>query len=851
MADPRDAQVQIDDGGVLRPIGKTASAALRTRKGAFRVVASPASVLLLRAAGEATPTLRLAGEIVAGGALVDILRLVADAGFRGELVVIGGGSRSIFLDGGHVVGAASDVPGEQLGEIMQQLGIITAAQIKAVTARMPFERKRFGETAIALGFVKREQLFSIAAQQTEEIVYAALRVADGSFYFVDGFDEERLSARLHVSAMALSAQGVARMTELKYFRERIPSPEYVPQRVDAREGPPAELIAAWPGMAEVHRAIDGRRTVNEIAQHAGRSELEVTQVLYQLVQSGLVVINPPLPTNAASVVAIFNDAIRTIFGVAARHGKDKALREHLSAYAAGVGVLGTLFAGAGPLADGTVDSARVAGNVATIAGADAVPALARWLHEYVAFALFDVGADIPKADHLALAQQVRTRLALLAPRASGSLPPPGFSLVPRSGTTNAPSAALSPSPIVPIAPIAPMAALAPPPSLEAEPIDLPATKQAQWPPPRPFGTAQGEPVGKLAPRLGGPPPPRTPSPLRETQRLHTSSPPPPAVEAAPSVVTSALGKTQMQMQVQASADAPLAAPLTPAPPPADTGPAPSDFSQSFDALALAESAVAANATPPPAPVDIPYTPHVSSPPAPIPTMDDLMDVDDVMATRQHLAQKPRRRTGLWIVLGCLFVASIVGGYVAYLMLQKQGDSSSKAEPETGEAEPTDEPPKKKKKAAKKDDDVTPSTSTMTSASSAMADASASASPSASVSTSATASAKPSTSASASPLPSTTASTVASTLATTTATATATATATTAKASTTATGDKTLGTLRTDKTGEGRRIFVDGKVVGEGPGPLTVPCGSHAIKVGSAGKTQQIDVPCGGEITLGM
>ncbi|GAC1542096.1 MAG: hypothetical protein NVS3B10_06560 [Polyangiales bacterium] len=50
-------------------------------------------------------------------------------------------------------------------------------------------------------------------------------------------------------------------------------------------------------------------------------------------------------------------------------------------------------------------------------------------------------------------------------------------------------------------------------------------------------------------------------------------------------------------------------------------------------------------------------------------------------------------------------------------------------------------------------------------------------------------------------------------------------------------------------GAGHRVFVDGRVVGEGPGPLEVPCGRHAVKVGSGGKTQSLDLPCGGETTL--
>jgi hypothetical protein len=59
-----------------------------------------------------------------------------------------------------------------------------------------------------------------------------------------------------------------------------------------------------------------------------------------------------------------------------------------------------------------------------------------------------------------------------------------------------------------------------------------------------------------------------------------------------------------------------------------------------------------------------------------------------------------------------------------------------------------------------------------------------------------------------------------------------------------------GWIKTTGTLPGRRIFVDGKTLGQTPHDVSVPCGTRSVKLGSAGHTQSIDVPCGGEITLG-
>jgi serine/threonine-protein kinase len=60
----------------------------------------------------------------------------------------------------------------------------------------------------------------------------------------------------------------------------------------------------------------------------------------------------------------------------------------------------------------------------------------------------------------------------------------------------------------------------------------------------------------------------------------------------------------------------------------------------------------------------------------------------------------------------------------------------------------------------------------------------------------------------------------------------------------------MGRVKTTGAAPGRRIFVDERTVGQTPDAVLVKCGTRAIKVGSSGSTRQVDVPCGGEITVG-
>jgi hypothetical protein len=44
---------------------------------------------------------------------------------------------------------------------------------------------------------------------------------------------------------------------------------------------------------------------------------------------------------------------------------------------------------------------------------------------------------------------------------------------------------------------------------------------------------------------------------------------------------------------------------------------------------------------------------------------------------------------------------------------------------------------------------------------------------------------------------------------------------------------------------GHRVWIDERLVGESPGAFSVRCGSHAVRIGSAGVVQHVNVPCGG------
>lgn len=408
--------VRIDDRGEAHPIGVVASQRMRRRIGAYRMLPAPDHVVFMRYTGEDGrrdeedgAVVRLAGEITAPAALCDVLAMMVHTRWRGELQVRGGEDvRSIFTENGNVVGAESNVGEERLGQVMFRYGMIDEAAIERVLAAQEPGR-RFGATAVDLGLIDGEQLYAAIGRQIEEIVYAALEVDDGTFFFLDGFDGDRLASHHTLSASMLLMDGVTRLDEIRYFRQKIPTADWVPVPTE-RGNVPGEY-------APIFDHVDGRRSVAEIGRASGAGEFETTKALYALAQSKHVSIQPPrMDGGARAMVSATNAALRPIHQRVDAAGKGTAFRASLASFATGAGVYDVLFRGAGPDARGELDPERVAHNLSGMAGDDDEAYLMRKLHDYVSFALFTAGGLLSQEAEVDLGHEIAPILAQLQPQ---------------------------------------------------------------------------------------------------------------------------------------------------------------------------------------------------------------------------------------------------------------------------------------------------------------------------------------------------------------------------------------------------------------------------------------------------
>ncbi len=419
MKSTRDELVRIDNTGVAHPIGVTASQGLRAREGAYRLLPSPKHVVFMRFTGEDGErdasdgaVIRLAGEITTPGAICDVLALIGQAGWRGELVVSDGEqTRSIYFEQGNVVGVQTTCNEERLGMVLYRYGAVSRAQLDEIVEKMNWGM-RFGEAAAEVGALSHEKLYQYIGRQVEEVFAATITIADGTFFFLDDFDDDRLVSRHTVSVSALLMDGVTRMDEMRYFRQKVPAADYVPVKMEGVAPPAEEYI-------KTYDAIDGKLSVEDIGRLNGKGEFGTTKDLYALVQSKHVSIHMPRSSGgSAGIVNLANGALRIIHAYADRADKGDALRASLASFAVGAGVYDMLFRGAGPDKEGTLDAKGVSDNAVMVAsGSDPENVLKQLLHEYVSFALFSAGTALGSGIEGELKKEVSPILTKLRPSA--------------------------------------------------------------------------------------------------------------------------------------------------------------------------------------------------------------------------------------------------------------------------------------------------------------------------------------------------------------------------------------------------------------------------------------------------
>lgn len=414
MAGSND-RIVIGKDGSVRAASRNIERRLRDRAGTYKLAVETRDVLMLAREPDEDEKLvpgrvrvLIAGEVVSRMTMLEVINLVANANWRGELTVTGndGNVRSLLLDQGAVKNANSDHPDDLLGEVLFRQGLIDRSSLDQLVRGMSPD-KRFGQLVVESGILSQEQLFAALQKQVEQIFYGTLLVADGTFAFMT-IDETAAppSLTVHMPVQGLLMEGVQRIDEMALFRQRITSSKMCPA---VRAGAPRR---SFDGVAlKVLSLCDGARTIEDIARETGFGEFLTTKAVYHLLQAGQIDVREGQKLDVEAVrklVSAFNDVLRDIFMAVATYGGVERTRKTLSAWIQGSGY-GPYF-GRQVAEDGSIDTSIVVSAMQHVEAERPIEALHQALHELVAFALFSATTALPREQELVLARDVNRRL---------------------------------------------------------------------------------------------------------------------------------------------------------------------------------------------------------------------------------------------------------------------------------------------------------------------------------------------------------------------------------------------------------------------------------------------------------
>ena len=445
-------------------VGADAATRLAKRAGTYRVLPTSDDLVLLQrvgASGQAPAAGRvlLSGEVDHQGGLIDILHFIHTNTWSGHLDIVSGKVRkALHFRRGDVQSAASNVPEDRLGAILFRFGLVSESALERALAKAAGTPNRIGQILVEESAISAHDLYSSMRRQVEEIFYSALALREGAFYFYRAGEDEGPPSQLLLSSKALLFEGVRRIDELSYFRQKLPSNEAVLVR---REPPPTEKLK--PIEERVLQLIDGTRSVAHVARHSQLGEFDATRVLFHLLQAGWVqprAARAELEAAGAAVGAdtqtqiaiVFNDVYKKIHAAVAQNGKETALRRGLESFFSSVAEFSPLFVGIAAEADGSIPIDQLLANLAMSPVADKVDYLHRGLNELLFFELFTAGEAVDRREEIELHQ----RLSQILKDASSQRTPiaqpsgPGESnahvATPLTGAEEPPSAQPAPEP---------------------------------------------------------------------------------------------------------------------------------------------------------------------------------------------------------------------------------------------------------------------------------------------------------------------------------------------------------------------------------------------------------------------
>jgi hypothetical protein len=235
--------------------------------------------------------------------LSDFLYLV-DRGYKTGCLHLtrGDETASLYFDKGKLLAVARNDARLTVADLLVRRGKISGEQARhALACAGQHVNGNLSSLLVDLNLVTQAELQAVLQQHIEESVYGLLAWQDGEFRFEQNQrpDPDMPIAPVPVQVENLIMEGVRRIDEWSRIRDRIPSMDMI-VRFNEQPGERRTGVNLSAEEWRVFARINGKATIEEIAQKANMGEFDVCRIIYGFVTAGLVeVVRRPRPIPGA------------------------------------------------------------------------------------------------------------------------------------------------------------------------------------------------------------------------------------------------------------------------------------------------------------------------------------------------------------------------------------------------------------------------------------------------------------------------------------------------------------------------------------------------------------------------
>lgn len=214
--------------------------------------------------------------------------------------------KTVTLQDGRMVFAASSSPDDRLGELLLRRGKITLRQLDTC-GKAVGPGKRLGAVLVEAGVLPPRELVKVVVEHTQEIIYGAFLLTEGQYRFQEGPPSKEV-IKLNMSTPDLILEGIRRIDAWSRINRATGGTEARYERAQEYEEviPQMSLSLEKLGLlTSLHQS----RTLGEICEESSLPDFEVCRTLWAFRVVGVVRRIDEAAQRAGSAVDVEDDGL--------------------------------------------------------------------------------------------------------------------------------------------------------------------------------------------------------------------------------------------------------------------------------------------------------------------------------------------------------------------------------------------------------------------------------------------------------------------------------------------------------------------------------------------------------------